>query len=207
MSPVHVTATASFRSNNEDRVLVEDRDGALLVVVADGAGGIPGGGRAAEMLVAHVRSRVAAAPAERTETFWVDLLREADRIVSADREAGETTGIVLVVDGESVVGASSGDSEAWLVATASHIALTAGQKRKRRIGSGDADPVAFGGTIRGCTLLAATDGLFGYARPPAICTAARDPDLAGAAERLVQIVRLPSGSLMDDVAVALVRSV
>jgi serine/threonine protein phosphatase PrpC len=206
MSLVHVTTAASFRSNAEDRILVEELNGARLIVVADGAGGIPGGDRAAEMLVAHVRRRVVAAAAEQTPAFWVTLLREADRLVATDSRAGETTGIALVIDGESVVGASAGDSEAWLVSADSRVVLTAKQQRKRRIGGGNVDPVAFEGSMRGCTLLVATDGLFGYARPSAICQAVRDPDLATAAQRLVQIVRLPGGGFMDDLAITLVRA-
>ena len=156
MALTHVTATASFRTHSEDRVLVEDRGGALLVVVADGAGGIPGGDRAAERFVAHVRSRAPAAPTDRAPDLLVDVLREADRLVSADREAGETTGIALLIHGESIVGAASGDSEAWRVSADSHVVLTAGQKRKRRIGGGSAEPVAFAGSVMGCTLLVGT---------------------------------------------------
>ena len=55
------------------------------------------------------------------------------------------------------------------------------------------------------TLLVATDGLWKYAGPEAICRVVRENDLRAAAKGLVDLVRLRSGALPDDVTVALCR--
>ena len=83
--------------------------------------------------------------------------------------------------------------------------LTAGQHRKRRVGSGRALPVAFSRPALDGTLVVATDGLLGYAAPTRIAAAARGPDLETAAKELLRLVRLPNGGLQDDVAVVLAR--
>ena len=54
-------------------------------------------------------------------------------------------------------------------------------------------------------LLVATDGLFKYASAPVIAGVVRDGTVAEAAERLLDLVRLRSGKVADDVAVVLVR--
>ena len=48
-------ALACPRGPGEDRLDVFDHDDAFIVVVADGAGGLSGGARAAELLVELVR--------------------------------------------------------------------------------------------------------------------------------------------------------
>jgi hypothetical protein len=65
----------------EDRIGVFDHEGALVVVVADGAGGVSGGARAADLIVEQVRDAVAAPALDplRAEA-WVDLLTRADTL-------------------------------------------------------------------------------------------------------------------------------
>lgn len=58
----------------------------------------------------------------------------------------------------------------------------------------------------GRTLLVASDGLWRYARLAELVDACAVDDLDRAASRLVARVRLPSGALQDDVALALVRA-
>jgi PPM family protein phosphatase len=177
------------------------------VVAADGAGGISGGARAAEMLVELVREG-AASPAfdPLRADAWVDLLARADLFLEANQSAGETTGVMLAVTEGLVVGASCGDSGAWVVQADGGIDdLTARQHGKLRLGSGRARPVAFSRPKLTGTLLVATDGLFNYARLERIASVARDEDLDRAARDLIHLVRLLSGGLQDDVGVVLVR--
>lgn len=86
--------------------------------------------------------------------------------------------------------------------------LTEGQHRKRRLGGGRATPVLFETPNLDGVLVIATDGLFNYARPEVIAqVVATHEYLDATAQALVELVRLPSGSFMDDVAVVLVRSI
>ena len=54
-------------------------------------------------------------------------------------------------------------------------------------------------------LVVASDGLWNYAPRAAIAELASGDDLDAAVRALVDLVRLPSGELQDDVAIALVR--
>jgi serine/threonine protein phosphatase PrpC len=99
----------------EDRLDVFERDGVLVVVVADGAGGLAGGARAVERLVTLVRE-AAGAPGfdPRRPGAWVEVLAGADLALEADPAAGETTAVVVAVAEDILVGASCGDSGAWV---------------------------------------------------------------------------------------------
>ncbi len=55
------------------------------------------------------------------------------------------------------------------------------------------------------TFLLASDGLWKYVAQPLIRATAILPDVDRAAQALVQLARLPSGGVQDDVTVALCR--
>jgi serine/threonine protein phosphatase PrpC len=201
-------ALACPREPGEDRLDAFEPDGALVVVVADCAGGLAGGARAAELLVALVRE-AAGAPGFtplRTEA-WVEVLVRADLALEADPTAGETTAVVVAVADGLLLGASTGDSGAWVVQPGGGVDdLTARQHRKPRLGSGGAVPQPFSRSGLAGTLVVGTDGLFNYAGREKIAAVALGEDLDGAARALVQLVRLPGGGLQDDVGVVLVRA-
>lgn len=202
------TTTASFRRSSEDRLASHQTPKGLVVVVADGAGGIPGGARAAELALQIVADAIEHDASKLVDPARLhELLVHADAIVQSDRAAGETTCVVVSVSGEGhLVGASVGDSGALVVKTGSIDDLTASQHRKRRLGSGRAVPVVFERSDLDGTLLLASDGLLAYARAEIIArVVAEHEDLDVAAQALVEAVRLPSGDLQDDVAIVLVR--
>jgi serine/threonine protein phosphatase PrpC len=194
---------ASGRRNSQDRAEVFDREGDLVAVVADGAGGIRGGIQASAALIEVVRS-VAQDPAFDVHDgdMWCSLLREADATLAA-RSIGETTVVVVAVGSAGITGVSAGDSEAWIVSAESIDDLTCDQKRPR-LGSGRAMPVGFRRADVDGLLLVATDGLFKYASPERISAAVRESGASEAAERLTALVRLPSGSYQDDVGIVVV---
>jgi PPM family protein phosphatase len=111
---------------------------------------------------------------------------------------------VAVLGPKRLIGLSAGDSEAWVV-TATQVAdLTRGQRTRQRLGSARVDPVVFEREALSGTLLVATDGLFKYAAMDVIAGMVRASEIRVAAERLVDLVRLRSGKLADDVALVLV---
>lgn len=208
--PFHVAAAAaSYREATEDRLAVHQLDGGIVVVVADGSGGMSGGGRAADLAGKIVGEAVEHGAFNRFSADpWVELLIHADAIIASDHHAGETTIVVVAVaDDGHVVGASCGDSGAAIVGADGSIDdLTARQHRKRRLGSGRALPVSFERVVLNGRLVVATDGMFFFATPEVIGRVAVDhEDLDETAEALVQAVRLPTGILRDDVAVIVVR--
>ena len=82
--------------------------------------------------------------------------------------------------------------------------LTARQRRRPLLGSGEALPVQFQASHRGERVLVASDGLVKYATVEQICAIAIQGSVAEAADALANCVRLPSGALQDDVAVVVV---
>ena len=197
----------SSRSGTEDRLAVHHLADGLVVLVADGAGGLSGGGAAADRVLAILERELGQPGIEPfASATWTQVLAEADLEIEEDPACGETTAVVIAVSGGGLAGASVGDSGAWLVHEDGHDDLTAGQHRKRRLGSGRALPVPFERPALCGTLLVATDGLLACARPADICRIAREEDLDASAQALVRLVWLPSEQFVDDVALVLLRS-
>jgi len=191
-----IAETAVARgSAGQDVAAVGGLDGALVMVVADGAGGSAGGTEAAvAVLDAASGSRLAG------ETNWTEVLRAVDESL-ADR--GQTTAVIVQILGDKISGASVGDSAAWLFTPATSVELTERQRRKPLVGSGHCTPVPFTANFAaGSVLVLGSDGLFKYAKRQAIEQLARSGAPASA---FVDLVRLPTGGLQDDVAVVVCR--
>lgn len=186
----------------EDRAEVAEHGGALVVVVADGAGGMRGGGAASDALVDAVRSRL------REEQFdpydiraWSELFKETD-LALARALGGETTAVLVVIGEHDIVGISAGDSEAWVVSRKAIDRLTEAQTRQR-IGSGRAAAMPFHRRSLEGTLVVGTDGLFKYVDAASIVASCNGPEI-DVADRLATLPRLESGEFPDDVAAVVV---
>ncbi len=188
-----VVEVVSSRGSGQDRACVFGRPGGLVIALADGAGGTSHGAVAAQAFVDAVGATSA-------ETDWIEVVDALDRVGH-----GQTTAVVMSVDPRGITGCSVGDSGAWLVGD-EVIDLTDGQVRKPLVGGGCLPFVFRAGPIGNATLLVASDGLLRYASREDIVCIARGPDLAAAARTLVEVVRLPSGALHDDVAIVLCRA-
>lgn len=188
----------------QDRGAVIVRPEGLVLVVADGAGGVVGGARAAERVVGAARALLDRAKGLPDAAAWCDFLRAMDEELARGRDVGETTAVVLSVTRDSVVGASVGDSGAWDVAGDGVDELTEGQ-HPTRLGTGRAQPRAVTRFGALGTLVVASDGLWRYAAREAIAEAARGEVLEAVPDALIDLARLPSGGLQDDVVVLAAR--
>jgi PPM family protein phosphatase len=201
----HVQALASGRPRSQDSVGIFERSETVVVVVADGGGGMRGGESASRCLVAVVGSAVNDLGFElQSVQPWIDLFRATDMALAVNG-AGETTGLVVALGARGLVGVSVGDSEAWVVTPTAVQDLTIGQQTKQRFGSNRATPTAFQRPALGGVLLIASDGLFKYASIEVIAHIVRSNAMKAAAELLVDLVRLRSGEVADDVSIVLVR--
>lgn len=199
------SSVASDRSVPEDAVRVIRTGDFVAFVVADGAGGLGGGARAAQLVVKNFEDEIRKLPVGGTTAeMWCDFLLLLDSRIERDSIAGESTALVAMLDEKQVVGASVGDSELWTVARdGSREVLTSGQ-HKSRLGSGRAKPVGFRAALANSVIIAATDGLFHNAPADAICAVlCADPT----PEKLVTLVRSRSGRLYDDVGLVVVSVV
>jgi serine/threonine protein phosphatase PrpC len=191
-------ATASPRARSEDRAMAVPAGDGWVIVVADGAGGVSGGASAAEVVITGVERSLADEAFDPASTAdWVDLLEALDEVVADAPHAGETTVIAFGVTASGIVGASCGDSQAWLWTPAGRITLTERQHRTR-LGTRRARVQAFHAAAAG-TLLVASDGLFDYAPADDIQRIALGGD--GAAEALIALVQGRNRTLPDDIAV------
>jgi serine/threonine protein phosphatase PrpC len=191
---------------NQDRGAVIEQPNGLLLVVADGAGGLGGGAEAAERVVELVRERSASHGERLDPVVWCKVLRQADERLSMHPSAGETAAVVAALTQDAVCGASVGDCGALQLLEGGEVELTAHQRRKPLLGSGAAVPTAFGPVPFAGTLVVASDGLLKYAPRAEL----RQPALTGSARicarALIECVRYPSGNLPDDVTVIVCRS-
>lgn len=188
----------------QDRAVLVPIDGGVVVAVADGAGGRAGGAEAATAVIGAVAAASTRGDPWRGD-YWVEVLRQVDAEVAAARHGGESTAVVLAL-GEHIVGASVGDSAAWILGSSGIVDLTGSQHRRPMIGSGCAAVASFAGEVNAGTVLVASDGFAKYAPRARVASAPAGVDLAGAVSGLIDMVRLRSGALQDDVAVVLCRA-
>lgn len=188
-----VTRLLAAHGAGEDRVLAIPHAGFVVVVVADGAGGTGGGAAAAERILARVQQVVPALCSGVYEP--AELLAELDRTLAPT--GAEAAAVVAIVSPTGVRGACAGDVEAILLTNGVAIDLTAERRRKPLLGHGDVVPVAFAAEGAGRVLIA-TDGLFGYAKRERIVDALQRGSLDEIPEHLVELARLPNGTLQDD---------
>ena len=132
VSHLHARLLASSRPNSEDRAKVLECGDDLVAVVADGAGGLRGGCNSQRSpRRGPVRAAVHDASFDvRDPARWAQLLVAVDVKLSTTM-TGETTGVVVVLSVDGVVGVSAGDSEAWIVEPTAIDDLTSEQGRVR----------------------------------------------------------------------------
>jgi len=197
--------TDAGNPENQDRGAIIHRESVLVLVVADGVGGRSGAAEAAIMAVEFVRKN---AEGLKNAATCVALLHEMDHAIASDRDAGETTCTLAVVDGEHVFGATVGDSAAWVIEhNGEYTNLAEGQPRKPFVGLDGARPFSFSYRIdKSQRLLLATDGLLKYASPEQIADISCKDSLESSVSRLIELVRYPSGDLPDDITVILAGS-
>lgn len=189
----------------QDRALVVEAPGALIVAVADGAGGAGRSERAAEAVVREVEALGQRGGAFDDKGTWTGLLEDLDAAILRASAWGQTTAVVLAISAAWVCGASVGDSEAW-IATPDHFrSLTAGQRRKPLLGSGEAVPVPFRFANEGGVLIVGSDGLFKYAPAWKVAETARGSPPEEAIRLLLDLVRMPNGRLQDDVGLVVLE--
>lgn len=193
-----VTATESYRERCEDRAAVFHTDTRTVIVVADGAGGVGYGDAAAESIIREIEAEHARI---HSADQWVDTLRQLDSRIGP----GESTAVVVDLRPYGIAGASIGDSQAWIIRDGTIIDLTRNQNRKPLLGSGMASPVAFMNPQLDGLLLIATDGFFDYAKRDAVTRMIAKSDYYSIPRNCVDLVRLPSGELWDDIAIVAAR--
>jgi len=130
---------------SHDRLSVLRDANRTLIALADGADSGGGAQTAAARTVDELARCFRAGTLPDDPTDWVMILEAIDHVVFGDRDAGETSALVMLVQRGVVVGASVGDSLAYIVPTVGDPKLLTGRRRRSPgIGTGMAGPVGFG---------------------------------------------------------------
>ncbi len=188
----------AYRERCEDRIEVIADGNRTLIVVADGAGGTGDGHNAADSVIRETKASYAAIS---SSTDWSQFLSQLDFRVPA----GETTAVIVDIHPDRILGASVGDSCAWVIDGPDITDLTRTQVRKPLLGSHKAKPAPFWhGPLDGI-LLVGSDGFFDYAKRDKITPLIGRTDFFSIPRACVDMVRLPSGELWDDTAVVVCR--
>lgn len=182
----------------EDRIAVLEQGDRCVIVVADGAGGMGAGDEAAETVVREISAVVKETT---TSEAWTNILCQTDLRIGN----GQSTAVVVDVRPGGICGASVGDSQAWLIRDSELDNLTANQRRKPLLGSGDAVPVGFSeGPLAGI-LVVASDGLCNYVKRAAVVQLVSQGEFVCLPRQLLALVQLPSGEFWDDVGIVVCR--
>lgn len=170
MSRVFAFSEGGGHEVNEDSFAVRahpDDESCILCVLADGQGGQAGGGRAARVATTTTIEAALGYPPGTllAPGYWSQVLKQADRAVHADPEAGFTTLVGLAVSSQCICGASSGDSGVLILDDQKRAhELNRQQTKNPPIGSGDAFFVPFAAHLEaGWLVMAMSDGVWKYA--------------------------------------------
>ncbi|MBW2380666.1 MAG: protein phosphatase 2C domain-containing protein [Deltaproteobacteria bacterium] len=138
-------STRPTHDTSHDRLSVLRDAHRTLIALADGTDSSPGAQTAAARAVNELARCFRNGNLPEDPQDWVMVLEAIDHVVLGDPDAGETSALVLLVQQGVVVGASVGDSLAYIVSPAGDAQLLTGrQHRTPSIGTGLARPVGFG---------------------------------------------------------------
>ena len=130
---------------SHDRLSVLRDAHRTLIALADGADSSPGAQTAAASAVNELARCFRNGTLPEDPQDWVMVLEAIDHVVLGDPDATETSALVMLVQRGVVVGASVGDSLAYVVSPRGDAQLLTGRQLKEpSIGTGLARPVGFG---------------------------------------------------------------
>ncbi len=188
------------RPQGQDAIFIEETDEYTICFICDGAGGISGGLEASKLLCQLVSGVKNLKELDSSDDFEL-MLRNFDKELQDDPRSGESTGLILLIKDDYVVGASVGDSQCWLIEESFHYEITGFQYRKPLLGSGSATPVGFGPIEITGSIVAGSDGLFDYVNMKEIKQIILDTSGKQSIHELVEQAELCDSTLQDDIAI------
>lgn len=173
----------------------------LLVAIADGQGGQPGGKDAAQMacqLIIEEASRCKPWLLLWTKK-WTRLMKLTDRALRANDDAGFTTLIAFAVIGKRICGTACGDSGLMAIIPSDIKILSKGQTKNPPVGSGQACGFDFCYSLPSpWTILAMTDGVWKFASWDIVREKALEIPNPRDMIESIRMAASTSGSLQDD---------
>jgi serine/threonine protein phosphatase PrpC len=180
----------------------------LLMAIADGQGGQPGGKAAAQMACNMIVAEASKCKPWRLlwTKKWTALMKRTDRAIRDNADAGFTTLIAFAVMGKRMCGTACGDSGLMAIVPHDIKILSKGQMKNPPIGSGQACGFDFCYALPPpYIILAMTDGVWKFASWDIVREKAleiRDP------QEMIASIRnaaKTSGSLQDDFTLVVLK--
>ena len=182
----------------------------LICALADGQGGTAGGAQAAKTACeAVINMAQEKRPKDLLEMeTWFDIFYEADKSVTSDKVAGLTTLVAFCLNSSQISGASTGDSELYLIDTKGTKNLTSAQIKNPPLGTSGSLAIPFSARLSvPWKVLTMTDGVWKYGGIEKIYEIGTDVNSQSIIDMLLQKARLPrSGKLQDDFSIIVVDS-
>jgi len=192
----HINASVGKCANRIAWIRHGDR---LVVMLADGAGNHAGAGFAAEFAIRNAMKFAGREKQPLQAAQWLNIVQEIDEPLSME-PSGETTLVVADIGRDRISGAGIGDSKTFILSDGL-TDLTAKQQRAPLLGSGGAVAREYESGWGDGIVLICNDGLHKYAAREKLVAGAQGLDAAA----LIELARLPNGTLFDDAGCVLVR--
>lgn len=180
----------------DDALYVTKIGSSIWFCISDGAGGIAGAEQASTYIVEAFRDLTDIDNFDFPDDFE-SFLRKLDIELSSESSCGEATAIVGKLNGVTIVGASVGDSEAWLFNRDYDYELSYMQNLKPLLGSGGATPIGFGPIDVDKSVLLGSDGLFKYIKHEEMKSLLSAKTTA---KEIAKLAKKDTGSLQDDIS-------
>lgn len=180
----------------DDALYVVEIGSSIWFCISDGAGGSGGGDKASLYVIETFKSLTSIEKFDSPEDFE-SFLRKLDLELSVESNCGEATAIIGKIEDVTVVGASVGDSQAWLFNREYDYELTSMQNLKPLLGTGNALPIGFGPfSVDGAVLLG-SDGLFKYINHRELQALLSTKTTA---REIAELAKEETGKLQDDIS-------
>ncbi len=188
--------------HGDDALALFEYNDELWFCIADGAGGTAGASDASKVIVSMFRNAAQSGTLRSPDEFEA-FLRHCDSTIMGRPNSGESTAVIGKVANGEVIGASCGDSEAWLYNETYSYELTNLQCLKPLLGSGEACPIGFG-PMEKSHLVIGSDGLFKYTNRHKIKELALQGNMK--ADDIATLAKVTTGKLQDDISVILINN-
>jgi len=180
----------------DDALYVVEIGSVIWFCISDGAGGTGQGEKASRYIVEKFKEQTLIEGFDSPEDFEL-FLRKIDMVLSRESHGGEATAIAGKILEGVVVGASVGDSEAWLFNLEYDYELTAMKNIKPLLGSGSSIPIGFGPMNVERFMLLGSDGLFKYVKHKEIKFVLSSNTKAA---QIAELAKNETGKLQDDIS-------
>ena len=204
---MNVTSFSESKTDGANEDVVESAQYPLdkaiwILALADGQGGRTGGAEAAQTALKRAVQMALSVPVQKLLSgwFWTQLLLDVDKAVSNSPDAGFTTFVGVAVTEQTIVGVSSGDSQAVLISpTGTAVTLTANQKKNPPVGSQMCHPTPFASPFpANSRLLLMSDGVYKFVPSETIFSKIAELEAKDAIKVIRDLAVGKSGTLYDD---------